>query len=523
MRAGGGRPLRLILGLGFLVVLGCAGSSGNEVSVDVRTDWIPSVEFDTVVVRAGTETPQSRPATLAEDYVRGVRVAELTNLANGRQDIDVRLMNGAEMVARRTVPVQLTGDLAITVILTRDCSGISCPAGDAAATACLGGRCVDPSCTPETPENCPVDDCSQDSDCPAAAQSCLSATCIYGTCLYDDDDSCGDDLYCDVEVGCRPLPDTEPFDAGPRDMGPEEDLGTDLGPDFGPGCAGEVCGAFEYCNAMLMCEPYPGCLTDAECSGSAICRNRRCIPPDDDPDGDGTPASDDCDEGNPDRFPGNEESCDDVDEDCDDTVDEGNPGILCERAGQMGECMPGGTCGCPAERYDLDGIADNGCECAASPGGGMGGSCGSAIDLGNLADSGATRTVSGNALPAGREVWYRFQGVDNADASCDTFRVQAQLTANPGDAYRLTVLRGNCSASPSCMEFLTEYEWGVNLRSTIGGRLTGHCPCHSGSGQPPANVSTCTSYTGNYFVRVTRKAGAADACDEYTLTLSNGL
>jgi hypothetical protein len=50
---------------------------------------------------------------------------------------------------------------------------------------------------------------------------------------------------------------------------------------------------------------------------------RCCLGADDDVDEDGAPASVDCDESDPDRFPGNAEVCDHVDNDCDGHVDEG--------------------------------------------------------------------------------------------------------------------------------------------------------------------------------------------------------
>ena len=42
-----------------------------------------------------------------------------------------------------------------------------------------------------------------------------------------------------------------------------------------------------------------------------------------DRDGDGVPVLVDCDDNNPDRFPGNSEVCDGADQDCDDAIDEG--------------------------------------------------------------------------------------------------------------------------------------------------------------------------------------------------------
>ena len=497
----------------------CAGSKGNELSVDVRTDYVAGIEFDAVWVRVDAQPWETRAARQTENFVRGQRVADIGGLGNGRQQVFVQLRLGETMVAERDVPVDISGDLAITVIFSRDCEGVTC-AGE--LSACVGGRCVNPECTPETPESCPADACTSDSACPSTSPSCLRPTCSVGVCLYADDGTCGAGQYCDPTMGCRPRPTD--MDMGPPDLGPDSgppDLGVDFGQDFGPGCAGVFCEAFEYCSSTLTCEPYPGCLTSDECLDGAICRNRRCIPPTADPDGDGTTADTDCDESNPDRYPGNVESCDDVDEDCDDTVDEGNPGILCENAMQAGECQAGGVCGCPTDRYDLDGVRDNGCECAAMPAGGMNESCASAIDLGNVRDDGSTVTSSGNALPAGREVWYRVRAVDVAETTCETLSLAVELAPNPGDAYRLSVHRGSCSAAEECPGDYTEYGWYADVRQTIGGRLTGHCPCTTGANQ--ADVSRCSDLSSDYFIRVTRRTDVAETCAPYTLTVSNGL
>ena len=59
----------------------CAGSDGNELSVDVRTDWVAPVEFDSVWVRVGADSWQTHTATATEAYIRGVRVAQIAGVA----------------------------------------------------------------------------------------------------------------------------------------------------------------------------------------------------------------------------------------------------------------------------------------------------------------------------------------------------------------------------------------------------------------------------------------------------------
>jgi hypothetical protein len=69
----------------------------------------------------------------------------------------------------------------------------------------------------------------------------------------------------------------------------------------------------------------------------------------------------------------------------------------------------------------------------------------------------------------------------------------------------------------------TDYNWATDFRQTIGGRLTGECPCYAAGTAPRADVSLCTDDTTSYFVRVRRRAGAAVGCQSYSIELSNGL
>src|SRR5699024_5058520 len=137
----------------------------------------------------------------------------------------------------------------------------------------------------------------------------------------------------------------------------------------------------------------------------------------------------DCDETDPTRHPGAEEICNGADDDCDGNVDEGDPAAICEFYPGGGICEDG-SCGCPPGTFDLDRDVP-GCECAAMPAIDQGLDCGQAIDLGPLVDSGQMLTVRGNVMPDDRGVWYRFRGVDGADASCDNYHVRAQFLTNP--------------------------------------------------------------------------------------------
>lgn len=181
-----------------------------------------------------------------------------------------------------------------------------------------------------------------------------------------------------------------------------------------------------------------------------------------------------------------------------------------------------GVCGCPPGSFDVDRTIP-GCECAAAPSIDQGAACTSAIDLGEIPDTGMMMSVTGNAMGEGREVWYRFRGVDGADTSCDNYHVRAQFLTNPDDSFELTVFRGGCD-SPACDESgVSDFRWATDFRMTIDARLTGQCPCTASSAARMTNVSVCEDDSADYYVRVRRRASATAACQQYTIELSNGL
>lgn len=498
----------------------CAGNPGRELSVDLRTDYVAAVEFDNVVVTVDGGREQTLRPTFGTDYVIGRRVAEYAGLGSGSHAVRVVLMRRGSEVAARDITFDLSADLAITVVVTRDCRGVECPgAGNATDTACLGGTCVDPRCTPETPEFCPAPVCEADDDCPLPEQPCAVRLCLEGTCFVADEGTCPTGQYCDSVRGCV-IADIDPPDGG-VDGG---DAGTDTGtPDTGPPPCEPACEGFSYC-VDGMCVDGDRCLTDESCPGDTICRNRRCVPGDLDIDGDGVPAAMDCDETRPDAYPDAPEFCNLADEDCDGMIDEGNPGVLCADDEAGGECREG-VCGCPEGRFDLDGVADTGCECEATPGIGNASTCDAPIDLGTVSDTatGDAMMVMANALPLGRDVWYRFRGADIADTTCDNYHVRVRFADNPGDAYRFVVNRGGCTA-PACPgEAFTDFSYATDFRDGAG---LGECPCFVSRPRPAAGrpgQNHCVDNSSDYFVRVFRRADAALACAPFALEVSNGL
>jgi hypothetical protein len=102
--------------------------------------------------------------------------------------------------------------------------------------------------------------------------------------------------------------------------------------------------------------------------------------------------NDDCDDGNPARYPGNSELCNNIDDDCNATVDGPAADSSCIVSGGTGRCLAGGTCdiaSCTAPFDDCDGAIGNGCETNTSTTAAHCGSCGAAC--------GAADTCSGSA------------------------------------------------------------------------------------------------------------------------------
>lgn len=136
---------------------------------------------------------------------------------------------------------------------------------------------------------------------------------------------------------------------GPRDsgaVGVDSGLHTDAGT---PRSCTEGCDVLEQC-VDGRCAPYSPCAGDGTCPSFFVCQRRLCLPADQDLDGDGSVAADDCYEGDPSIHPGATEDCNTVDDDCDGSVDEGIADRACSSAcgGGSESCVDGAWTGCTA-------------------------------------------------------------------------------------------------------------------------------------------------------------------------------
>ncbi len=186
-------------------------SSGVALSVDLRTDYVAGTELShivTEVIPDGESARSSdRSVSPGEAFVEGARVADFGDVPSGGVLVKVKVIgtDGNELVERLT-RLSIKGDYALTVVVTRNCEGVTCPQpdGDQSASTCDRGKCVKAECSPQTPQYCAEPECSRDADCVADA-ACVSTRCVGGSCFFTPDNSkCDKSQTCDVAVGCTP-------------------------------------------------------------------------------------------------------------------------------------------------------------------------------------------------------------------------------------------------------------------------------------------------------------------------------
>ncbi len=329
---------RAVILVSLLAAFGC-GPEGKEVSVDLKTDLLPGPEFDRALLYLNEEVVAEVSFSVGEfgatDAVRhGIRIADLEDVSIESHSLRVELQEEGRAVAARELRVEVSEDLALIVVITRDCREAMCPGdGSPQSISCLGGRCVPPECVTGYEESCPPPECFDDSEC-AGGAACAVPDCDSAVCfLIPDHSRCDVGEYCDPDEGCVPsgaLGDGGIVDAGVDSGGDaSQDAGLDAPADnplCGMPCDPGVCatGAYDCSSGEPVCtvETY---LVDVECR----------------------PSAGPCDAA---------EMCDGVSAEC--PVDErlGNETICRESAGvcDVEERCDGGDPGCPVDTYLVD-------------------------------------------------------------------------------------------------------------------------------------------------------------------------
>lgn len=207
----------------------------QSVRVDLRTDFVSGVEFDSLRVQFGDgdlAESQDRINREADDFLRGQRVAS-AQVPTGQLPIIITLYRSSRPVIARRVSAQVGPGLNIApVVITRTCEGVECPNDDPALESCLGGRCVDPRCSSMTPEFCPPAQCTDDSECESVA--CAMPRCADEVCFsIPDDTRCAAGERCDGILGCVPsgVFRDAGIDAPSLDGGPDATAMVDAGVD----------------------------------------------------------------------------------------------------------------------------------------------------------------------------------------------------------------------------------------------------------------------------------------------------
>lgn len=220
--------LRGVVLLSVAASLGACDGGTVSVSVELRTDFVPGVEFVAVETFAEDATGRDEVAVFrTDDYASAARrVAELDGLApSAARRVTVRLLDADRAeVARRTVVFEHQRDRAVAVLLTRRCRAVVCGPGE----SCFAGRCQSEACEGG---GC-VAECASPADC--AAAGCAAVDCVTGACFAEPvAGACAAGSYCDPETGCVPDP-AGPVDAGPGPTDAGADAGHDAGVDAGP-------------------------------------------------------------------------------------------------------------------------------------------------------------------------------------------------------------------------------------------------------------------------------------------------
>ncbi len=260
--------------LPILVVLGCS-SGAPTLFVDLRTDLVPVVELAEVTVSLeadGATRLETHTVLSSDGFIRGVRVARFDEAPVGDVVVSVQLLaaNGERLGIRRT-SVSIRGETVATIVFSRSCLDVVCPNGDAAATECLNGRCVEPDCAVDALENCGDVACTSDTDCPEPTVACGERNCTDGACFIRPvEGACGAGEACSPALGCVLVPDGA--DAGVLDGGVPDASMDDASTDASMGDASLPDAAEPECTMDVQCDD------GVFCNGVEVCVEQTCVP-----------------------------------------------------------------------------------------------------------------------------------------------------------------------------------------------------------------------------------------------------
>jgi hypothetical protein len=178
-----------------------------------------------------------------------------------------------------------------------------------------------------------------------------------------------------------------------------------------------------------------------------------------------------------------------------------------------------GACGIACDGNCAGGACET---CSPDPHEATGGNtCADAEPLGDLADTGDQRVLTGNLYPDGDQDCYWFTAEDTEDTECDTFHVDIRFNTNPDDQFAIEVFRGSCESPECAAEPYTHYSRATDFISGTGEDAIGECPCRPEETEEGAQL--CSDNTAVFRFCVVRQSGSADDCAWYEIEVSNGL